>query len=385
MVETKRIIGKWIAGGALSVLAIWAVTAICQPNIVPERWDEALQRNLPLSGWKYRYRNESWAVTEYGAHGFHRHSDLSSTDTPPILIWGDSFVEALQVQNSDKMDAVLESLLSTDGNLTPVGAVGNEKWGIGDYYFHIQKYEKLTGSSRCHFIHLFTLEDLYPDRNPAWRASLFLSSPSFHFVYRDSLGDENPRHRENKPLAEIIFAMHPQFFLKMKTRALEIAHGEGLRFRPNPPSSLSVPTETGPGGSRSGIPTDGELHPDWVKGEAPIPAWRFAVDQLKKVATAPVVFIYAPAVPKFDKEQVALDNPEAALVDRFRDLCREMGVGFIDLETEFRRAWLEEGRFVRGFHSSRPGAGHYNATGHEIVAEAIHRWLKEHPHVVHPN
>lgn len=386
MVETKRIIGKWIAVGALSVLAIWAVTAICQPNIVPERWSEPFQRNVPAEGWSFSHRAENWATTHFGPEGFRGMKDLQGLQGPSAIIWGDSFVEAYQVNDADKMDARLNARLRADGDSLTVAAVGHSFWSLADYYFLMPRYEAFVPDCRLHVIHLFTLQDLLPDQDARHRISLFQSQPTFHFE-EYGLEDRGTAAKAGpQALKEAIYGARLQFFLKLKKSLLGIAQLEGLRFAPGPAKKREkgVSNDYAVDEKSSGA-WRYMLYPKWVKEPPPTEAWTFLLGEMRKQARAPILFVYCPATPSMDDGRIILENPEKEMAAAFSALCEKEGFGFVNLEADFLRNWEANKELPRGFHSSRPGEGHYNAAGHEIVADAIHRWLKEHPHVVYPN
>lgn len=386
MVETKRIIGKWIAGGAVSVLAIWAVTAICQPNIVPERWSEPFQRNVPAEGWSFSHRAENWATTHFGPEGFRGMKDLQGLQGPSAIIWGDSFVEAYQVDDADKMDARLNALLlNTEGENLTVASVGHSWWSVADYYFLIPRYEAFLPDCRLHVIHLFTLQDLLPDQDPRGCMSLFLSNPTFHF---EEFGAENrglPIRVEQSKVKEIVYGAKLHFLLELRNKVAALIKMEGLRFTPGTAENRSESlTETrGVGAWRFMLKNVYET--GWTDAPPPIEAWKFLLAALKERTQVPIVFVYCPATPSMSRGEIILNNPERELAKSFSSLCAKSGYGFIDVESDFLDYWEKKRKLPRGFHTSRPGEGHYNADGHRIVAEAIYRWLNEHRDVVHPN
>jgi hypothetical protein len=384
MGEAKRIIGKWLAGGVLSLLAIWAVTAVCTPNIVPERWSEPFQRNVPAEGWSFSHRAESWATTHFGPEGFRNLTDLKVFEGPSAFIWGDSFVEAFQVNDVDKMEAQLNELLGKSGGQEPTfHAVGHSWWSFADYYFRLPLYERIAKDCRLHVIHLFTLQDVLPDQDPRGCISLFNSEPEYHFEEFSAENRGGAIKPEPDDLKESIYRMRLHFFLELKSRSIRIAKLNGLRF------SLG-PLETGPKDRYRGqgawqYMLGNMLNTGWATEPPPIEAWTFLLGALKKQTSVPIVFVYAPATPSMDGGRVILENPEQELAGAFAELCEKEGVGFVDLGPDFQALWETEGCLPRGFNTSRPGEGHYNADGHAIVAEAIHRWLKEHSDDLHPN
>lgn len=123
----------------------------------------------------------------------------------------------------------------------------------------------------------------------------------------------------------------------------------------------------------------------WATQEAPVEAWRFAIESLKEKANAPILFVYSPMTPYLKRGHVIRENPEKQLTEKFKNLCEQQGVGFLSMESDFLQFIREKGVFYKGFATSRPWAGHYNPNGHRLVAHAIHRWMTANPNAVHPD
>jgi lysophospholipase L1-like esterase len=124
---------------------------------------------------------------------------------------------------------------------------------------------------------------------------------------------------------------------------------------------------------------------DWSQLEAvEVSAWEYLVTALAEQTTQPLIFIYAPRLPYIEEGQVSHLDPGAAYARRFATVCRQAGIGFIDM-TPYFTAWHEaSGLFPRGFANSIPGRGHFNRHGHRLVAEAVCDYVEEHlSHAVH--
>lgn len=367
---------KWIAGFGLSLLAIWGITAVFTENFYPKVWAEQLGRNVSAPGWSFNNRSEAWARNDFGKLGLVGVADISTVSAPKVLIWGDSFVEAFQVPDSQKMHSQLTGMLSGDPapQFQAVG-VGRRFQSFADYPFQIPKYERAIADCRLHVIHLFTLEDVYPDRNPADRISLFLTEPELHFEPYDNEYREIEAPVASNQLKDLVFKSRLQFFLRTKKKLVQIAHLEGLRF------ALGSQSLKGKG-TRD---WSDYLAPEWVSRDAPVEAWKFALETLDEATDVPILFVYAPTTPTLSGGEVIKTNPERALADVFADLCRQNGFGFISMEEAFLNYQEETGRFTNGFSTSRPWEGHYNENGHRLVAQAVHDWMRENRHDLHPD
>lgn len=374
-----RILVKWLTGGVISSVVIWIVTAIFSDSIPLKEWSPALGRNTFSPGSTYQERREGWATNHVGEHGLiasHR-EDLDASSQ--ILIWGDSFVEAANVRDSDKMHRRLKSLLYEEpkSKVTAI-AVGERYWSIADYRFRIPDYELILNGVKLHVIHFYSLEDTFPDQYPGGRISLFLSKPTYHFEKYDNESHELESPKHSGGILNSLCGLRLHFFLVLRTRLTKIARLDGLRFAPG----IARKSGDDPNAHRA---WNRFLDPAWGSAEPPLEAWRFLLRELDSTTQVPILFVYAPPTPALVNGRLVLANPEKYLADQFASLCQEQGIGFVSLEEPFRRFWEEERRFPKGFHNSRPWEGHYNADGHRLVAEAIRSWIQENRHVVYPD
>ena len=68
--------------------------------------------------------------------------------------------------------------------------------------------------------------------------------------------------------------------------------------------------------------------------------------------------------------------PQACLT-AFRNACERAGVTFVDLTDDFLAAYASEHILPHGFANTAMGAGHLNADGHRLAAEALYRVIQE--------
>lgn len=378
----RRALVSWGGGFVGSLVSIWAITAIFTENEIPRSWSPEVKRNVPLEGWTFRGARENLASTRYGPYGLVGVDSPGIPSGPKVLIWGDSFVEAFHVDDPDKMHRQLTRKLSHSSDLGQVTALamGQSWWSVADYVFRIPDYEQALGEVRLHVIHLFTLEDTYPDQYPGARMSLFLGEPELRFEKFDNEYHQLEAPRNVSPLKAAVFAARPQFFFSLKKKLGRLVALDDLRFTLGEQQSVA-----GSEPEDAHRRWDRLLTPEWAENPPPVEAWSYALEALASSASAPVLVVYAPAAPTLAGGEPVVENPEAELVDRFSEVCGAHEIPLLNLEKDFLDLWETKGRFPRGFASSRPWEGHYNRDGHRIVAEAIADWLEENPHVVHPD
>jgi hypothetical protein len=184
--------------------------------------------------------------------------------------------------------------------------------------------------------------------------------------------------RGNK-LKSLAYGLRLQFFLRTKKQILQIIRLEGLRF------SLGEQHPVGKGAHQQNGDWKRYLSPDWVATPPPVKAWKFLIDSLRGGTSTPILIVYAPTTPTLENGKTIEMNPEEEHVKVFREICRERGLGFINMEQRFLEYHRSTGKFQKGFQTSRPWEGHYNPEGHRLVAEAIHNWIKENRDAVYPD
>lgn len=208
---------RWAAGFSISLLVAWAITAVATESTYSKIWNDSLGQNVPIPGTSYNNREEAWATTQFGELGLVGINVLHPTPTSKIIIWGDSFVASFEVDDKDKMHTHLQHLLDevTPGKYQAL-INGRRGQSFADYIFQVPAYEKAITPISLHVIHLFTLEDMYPDLEN--RFSLFLSKPEFHFVRYDNEFREIEEPIEYSPTKDLAYRLRLQFFIRMKKR-----------------------------------------------------------------------------------------------------------------------------------------------------------------------
>ncbi len=371
-------VSKWAAGAVISLLAIWIVTALFTNNIRLDEWSEALDQNVLTTGTVIRERKEGWAASHVGEFGLIGSRSEEVAASPKVLIWGDSFVEAFHVADSEKMHRQLNELLQgKDGPGGSAIAVGKRLSSVADYVFKIPEYESVLPEVKLHVIHFHSLEDTFPDEYPGARISLFLSKPSLHLERYDDEFRNKAAPAKPSTVRKAIYRYNLHFFSNLAKQLAQIVRLEGMRFAPGvsqPPAEREIHRRL-----------DRFFHDDWVKTEPPTEAWRFLLRELEAVTDVPILFAYAPPMPTLVKGRSVLENPEKDLVAHFAEICREEGFGFVNFEGPFLRFYETTGRFPKGFHNTRPWEGHFNADGHRLAAGAIFDWIEQNRHVVYPD
>ena len=177
----------WILGIFIAFAFAWVVGYCFVDHIMVYEWNPVLSIWTFKPGLTYRHRSEGWATAHIGKYGVIGIPDISAIRKPKVVIWGDSHVEGVQVDDLERMPQVLTRLLTAEGLDMMAFGVGRSGESVADYYFKIPKYEKLCPPIMAHFIILCDLADVLPDQLNAEHAR-FVSQPTFRLVEGTSEG-----------------------------------------------------------------------------------------------------------------------------------------------------------------------------------------------------
>lgn len=352
-----RHVARWVTGFVMASALVTLTSPYFLSSLRVYEWSAELDDHIIKPGYVHRNRDEGWSTTHYGSFGLHNAAGLESFAGPTILIWGDSYVEAHQVNDDQKMDFAVNAILSERGMGRPRAvAIGRSYWSIADYYFNIPKYEQLLHPA-CHFIVLAEhgLKDLCPD------GETFLSEPTYEFLGR-SIVDSG----KSEVIAELHeYGLCDAVLAPWKAVRSVLKDVRTSRFALGPANSQEQD------GSADGVSF-------LFRAETPeriTRSWEYAVEKLTSATNKPVVFVLVPEVPYLENGRVCLEDTQAKWRTRLVKLLADKHVGCIDMTETLIDDYRETGQFSRGFHHGRPGRGHLNARGHRLVAQQICTYL----------
>jgi len=347
----------WLGGFVIASALAIGIGPYFASSLRVYEWSPQIGDYVFVPGYVHRERGEGWATTHYGQLGLATSCPAPASGARTVLVWGDSFIEAHQVNDSQKVAARLtEAFADRQGKTLQAIEVGHSYWSVADYYFNLPAYEKLF-NPLCHFVVLAEhgLVDLCPD------GERFAAVPDFHFVQRPRVDPRKNRIMQILKawrLEEVVLvpwkAVHN---LARDVRNMHVLRKEGAR---------------GPTTHRDELLTDRSDSNEVLAG------WAYVIDHLKSAATKPIVLVSVPEVPLLRDGHISLDDPQAAWNTRLASLCRERGVGFIDMTETLLDDYRRSGKVSRGFYNGVPGRGHLNARGHYLLSERMAAYLREH-------
>ena len=352
--ETTESIGlRWLIGAyalamATSLLACWLIGSyfLSSPNL--REFDSVTNRAVPIAGHQVRMRSEGWATTVYGQHGFTLKDEgkLQNANLN-VVLWGDSYVQALQVSEDVRMQNVAEKELRE--KQVNVVAVADSGLSIADYYFMLPRYENLVPNrAGLNLFFLGSLNDVLPDD-----ASSLFSSVTINDSGEIQWNEETGERLVSSAFENRLNSFHPYFFrslIRQGKKALP------LRLYRNQHSKSNVESEQAKSDIR--------------------PYFRRMLTEFRSKSSGQIAFIYAPHVPAIEGGELSRDHDERDLALAFEEICRELNIPFRNLEEDFIESFDANQKFARGFDNTKPGYGHLNEFGHKIAGEAIAQLIR---------
>lgn len=347
---------RWFAGILLSFIFAWVVAYYFGNTILPYEWDPTLQKHVIKYGTVRRLRTEGHGTSRIGKFNIHGIPDISTLeDKKKVAFWGDSFVEAWQVNDQEKMAQVFTKRCALRGEDSLIGfGVGRSGASIADYYFDIPRYEDAIKGIIAHCIIFSQSGDILPDQATSL-FSTFVSSPEFRLI------EKKPPIPGNPNLVARLSRYHLDFLAKAIVSLRE-------QF---PLSFFPVRHSLGTGEhARANLQ---EKEPQQVEK-----AYSFLIKKFQQQTNIPIFFVYLPRVPRIENGRVVLSNPDKEVKESFSRVCKKYHVGFVDMSDTFIKFYQDTGRFPRGFSNSRPSLGHLNRYGHALVAEKVCQYIHAH-------
>lgn len=336
----------------MSFFFIWIVGYFFKDSLPSWSYSPVLEKYTYHPDTDYFERSEGYGETYYGQYGINGYKDISANNSHKIVIWGDSFVEAHQVDDVDKIWSVLNGFFVKDtfDDFIAV-SIGTSGDSVADYAANIPKYNKIINNVTTHFIVLTDFRDTLPDQPTSSERTVFRSSP-----FRIEKMDWQPSQQNIKRILNkmgLYFIWEPirklsQFRVNFFTKKENIEKRKSI-------NDYSTPEEC-------------------------LDAWNFLFNHLKKISpNIPIVFVYCPTIPVVNNGQIEFTDEYDNLKKSFIKDANDNAFEVIDLTDSFIANYMETGTFPRGFQNTKPSVGHFNKTGDSLVAQAIFKFIKSKP------
>ncbi len=335
---------RWFLGALLSFAIVWGSSAVFINSIPIWEYSDELDSYIFEENMAYRWRSEGWATSRVGRHDVFGIDDITTVSGRCVAIWGDSYVEAAQVADSEKTAQQLTKMFERENvPLTGIG-IGRAGRSVSDYYYLLPRYEQLI-SPLSNVILISQIEDLEVD------GKTFVQSPEFHFQKR------NQRYQA-LGLRKLLSDWRLDFIFST------------IKEMKTPREWVFLPWKDKAARGKIATVVDKTMEERRAQ-------WQFALKSLQANSKAPLTIAYVPTVPFINDGEIIFQDENEALALELQSLASELGIGWVDLTSAFNGLYTEKGLFPRGFINSRPASGHLNKYGHYLLAREIRDYVME--------
>lgn len=332
---------RWLGGLVFSCLFIWLVGAVFVDSAEPRIYDRELDNYVHAPG-TVKHRSEGWGNTTFGGHGMVAGQDeLAGSGAGIVVVWGDSHVEALQVDDADKACNVYNRL--SESSMPQAVAMADSGYGVADYLRLIPLAERLFPNIRAHVIVLSGLDDVMPVPEPDSGAT-------------PALADDLMRHKPawiSLKFSEVARDWNLSSFVSIYRSIKSHSAGAGQADK-----------EAFDSVARRGHDVD------WLAA-----SWRQILSQARAATSRPIAFMHVPHGPVLRNGEFDYSDVDEFALSLFKDTCAKNNMEFIDLTGDFYLFCKTAKKFPRGFFNSPPGTGHLNANGQRMIAEGLFEYF----------
>lgn len=284
---------------------------------------------------------EGFAVCEWGPHGS-RGISTPWAGARPVMIVGDSFVEARQVGNNEMLATLVERNLRAESLSNHVFSLGYKGASLADQVRDAERYKQLFDPS-------WTVVVL--DRSD-FEDAMVKSSTSF-FERDAATGNlvlkRKPRAKALKQASLAGRVYYGVLQHSSLCRLAWIRASEFLKAWRNEPPMFQAPVQHAP------------LASDLVEP----PPVRELLLQLKQSYSGRLTLLYRS--PEMSPPLPILADAVDAEVEK---AAGEFDISFVSMAPMYRLA-LSKQQMPTGFRNTQPFVGHWNAVGHAMASEAL--------------
>jgi|GEM_PF-2352145 hypothetical protein len=295
------------------------------------------------AGFEERDYREGVAKAHFSADGLRLTGNPQIAGAPPVLIIGDSHVEAYSVNDQQTMGSILERRLRSEGKCWNVLQYG---WRGADGPDYV--YQAKLILERYHPIRIF----LFTSKGDFVRTSTEYA----RLVDHDGEVTAEPAQPGIEP------GRPPSYggALAKKIKESGLLYAAVVRLR------LEILPNVLPGRGSKMADADAQT----MSAHSTQETVNEIVRGLKQGYGDKLLMLYAPDQPY--SASAPSEPQESAMLSA----CREYGISCRSLHARMIEDLLVNHVLDRGEANTAPGWGHFNAHGHELAAEEMDRWLK---------
>lgn len=205
--------GRWIIGFLVALALVAFAGGFFVDNYPARKWSDVVKRPIPPEGLIIQWRREGWGSTRFWRWGVSGVNEADVRAPRKVLIWGDSYVEAFQVDDEVKLPRQVTRELEQAGlgKIHAVG-IGESSFSSADWFFGLPIYQKIFDPVCANVFIVTQLEDFYPDAPDA--VARYVSSPALGFQLPEAPPSDSSRS------LDFFYRWHLQALQKVRDQAL---------------------------------------------------------------------------------------------------------------------------------------------------------------------
>lgn len=318
----------------LALLVLWGFSIVLDGQVQCRTLNREIGFDIPTEGYSVARFTEGGAVSHFGWKGLNpvvlRRWDGSSAH---FMLLGDSYVEALQVSDENKPDAVLTRYLG--GKAVVLGS-GVSGFGFPSMIARAAAYENAIGKPIANIflcasgIDNDVLSDVSAEKLPPYGYRAICSS-------------------DRSQLKIFIQVTLNRLYLNFIPSCMKRLEGVFLSPKDERRNAEGV-----------------DQRNDRLRDEL-----EYALNAMKHLDGEPII-VYCPNVPKLKNGVIGMNDNEIVAANRLRKLAKEKNIQFIDVTDALVQYFNEQNRIPRGFANlGGPGNGHLTADGIDAVFKYV--------------
>lgn len=348
----KKIILVWIGGFFIALISFCLLCLVFYNSIEPNEYVSDINRLIPKSGLSHRDRKEGWGNTKYGKYGVNGIEDITKVEGDKVLLWGDSYVEGLSVNDSEKtplqFNKIWQEKNKKSFTCAGIGASGTH---LADYAHYAPIYEKIIPDIKAHVIFLHSDMVRFNEDKQGGVLDFQNNDISFRFI---------PPNGKISPTKN-------KLILVLRSLGLDFVWWiyndlRTYKWRFNLGRSGAANTTAWKQYRQPIIMPDKKWNID---------GYDFLIKKFKGATNKEIVFIYVPHVPYIFDNKILLKDRSRKFITKIKEKCNKNGIVFLNMEEDFKNYYTRTGKSPRGFANSRPFMGHFNSAGHKLVAKKL--------------
>jgi hypothetical protein len=356
---------KWLFVSLCVTGVLWITSQFLGKSIPVYSYDKELELWVLKENSEVVQRLEGFAISCYGRYGLNKalwaRKDQFKTN---IFLFGDSFIEALNVADENKPDSVLtrhlEKMLGQKKLL--VWGVGESGLSVAGQIVKMSKYEKVLGKPLVYVIFTTGVENDFGPEVSDSRAKL-VSNPEWQIVKQpDGLFHGGGKTRD------LFGRFRVNFVRDIINNLKSLREGRLVFFR--------IPKKA------AFLESTSADNLNWNRRLSQ--STEFLLTRLREQTDAPILIVYCPRLPRIQRGVVDCVDHDAADAMMLQSTACRNGIDFLNLSSVLVDAYQKQQVLCMGFQNGQLGYGHLNERGIEIVFLEIAKYLKD-KYVVHTN